>query len=120
MSCTGHAGPFIHEWDYSGKLVRWRAELLQYYFTIWHRNAKWIVECDFLSRYNMGWDQRREEHNTKQRAQATKMATGAPEETAQVSMAWVGMAGQEQDQGQPFSNIPINIIGPENSKEVSE
>jgi hypothetical protein len=90
----------------------WRAELLQYHFTIWHHGAKWIVKCDFLSRYNMGWDTRREEHNTEQRAQAAKMAIGAPEATAQVSTAKL--------MKRPFSNTPILLVGPKNSTEVSK
>jgi hypothetical protein len=52
------------------------------HFTIYHRNAKWIVECDFLSRYNMGLDKRREEDNANQRAQAATMATDAAAATA--------------------------------------
>jgi hypothetical protein len=93
-------------------IKRWRAELLQCHFTIYHRNAKWIVECDFLSRYNMGWDKRREEHNTNQRAQAATMVTDAAAATAQVSTAW--LTAPEPDAGLPFSNTPIHLVGPHN------
>ena len=34
-------------------IQRWRAELLQYVFTLEHRPAEMLTECDVLSRYNM-------------------------------------------------------------------
>ena len=33
-------------------LQRWRAALLMYHFTIEHRPARMLVDCDALSRYN--------------------------------------------------------------------
>jgi hypothetical protein len=66
----------------------------------------------------MGWDKRREEHNADQRAQAAKMATGAPEATTQVSAAW--LQSPEPDAGLSFSNTPVILVGPHNLHNVSE
>jgi hypothetical protein len=38
-------------------LQRWRAELLLYNFTIEHRPANMLTECDMLSRYNQDTEQ---------------------------------------------------------------
>ncbi len=86
--CSGLRQFFESDEHRDRYINRWRAELLQYHFTIWHRNAKWMVECDLLSRYNMGWDNRREEHNTQQRSHASKMTSGNIEPTAPATTAW--------------------------------
>lgn len=67
----------------------------------------------------MGWDKQREEHNAEQRSQAAKMVTGALKVTAQqvYTTTWLNMA--ESDVGQPFSYIPINLLGPDNSSRKS-
>jgi hypothetical protein len=116
--CSGLRQFFESDEHRDRYINRWRAELLQYHFTIYHRNARWIVECDFLSRYNMSWDKRREEHNTDQRAQAATMATDAAVATAQVSTVW--LTTPETDAGLPFSNTPIHLVGPHNHQNVSE
>ena len=41
-------------------MERWKAELLQLAFTIVHRNARMLVECDAFTRYNKAWTERRE------------------------------------------------------------
>ncbi len=116
--CSGLRQFFESDEHRDRYINRWRAELLQYHFTVHHRNAKWIVECDFLSRYNMGWDKRREEHNAYQRAQAATMTSSAPEATVQVSTAWVNHPRSETSL--PFSNTPIHLVGPRNHQDVSE
>jgi hypothetical protein len=108
--CSGLRQFFESDEHWDRYIKQWRAELLQYHFTIYHGNAKWIVECDFLSRYNMGWDKRREEHNTDQRAQAATMATDAAAATAQVSTAW--LTTPEPDAGLPFPTLPSTLLGP--------
>jgi hypothetical protein len=76
------------------------------------------VECDFLSRYNMGWDQRREEHNTERRTQAAEMETKRTTTETPVMMAWENTV--EPDTDPPFSNVPIQVVGPVNSNEITE
>jgi hypothetical protein len=107
--CKGLCQFFESEEHRDRYINRWRAELLQYHFTIYHRNARWIIVCDFLTRYNMGWDKRREEHNTDQRAQAATMAFNLPAATVQVSTAWANHP--EPDTSLPFSNTPIHLVG---------
>ena len=116
--CSGLRQFFESDEHRDRYINRWRAELLQYYFTIWHRNAKWIVECDFLSRYNMGWDQRREKHNTERRTQAAEIATKSTTTETPVMMAWGSTA--EADTVPPFSNVPIQVVGPVNSNEITD
>jgi hypothetical protein len=117
-NCSGQRQFFESDEHRDQYINRWRGELLQYHFTVHHRNAKWIVECDFLSRYNMGWDKRREKHNADQRAQAATMTSSTPEATAQVSTAWVDRPGS--DMSLPFSNTPIHLVGPRNHQNISE
>jgi hypothetical protein len=57
---------------------------------------------------------------SEQHAQNAKMATGATEAITQVSTAWVDTTSKKPDMSQLFSNTPINLVGPDNSKEVSE
>ena len=46
------------------QLNRWRAELLAYQFTMEHRPAKMMYECDLLSRYNRQWEEYRRLYGT--------------------------------------------------------
>jgi hypothetical protein len=47
--CSGLRQFFESDEHRDRYINRWRAELRQYHFTIYHPNAKWIVECNFLS-----------------------------------------------------------------------
>jgi hypothetical protein len=55
---------------------------------------------------------------TQSCVQAAKMVTGAPQATAQVPMPQVYMA--KPAVSQPFSNIRIYLVGPDNNNEVSQ
>ena len=50
--CAGLQQFFEKESLASHIVNRWRAELLQYHFTIEHHPARMMYECDLLSKYN--------------------------------------------------------------------
>ena len=71
---------FFFEGDVTPNHVtqRWRAELLQYNFTIEHRPAAMLTDCDSLTRYNTATEQWREENSEENSGLPTPNAT--PEE----------------------------------------
>ena len=49
--CSGLIKFFEGEYDITHTLKRWQLELLAFNFTIVHRPARMLTECDLLSRY---------------------------------------------------------------------
>jgi hypothetical protein len=50
--CSGLTKFFDTEYEATHTIQRWKLELLRFDFTIVHRPAKMLTECDMLSRYN--------------------------------------------------------------------
>jgi hypothetical protein len=50
--CSGLTKFFESEYEATHTIQRWKLELLRFDFTIVHRPAKMLTECDMLSRYN--------------------------------------------------------------------
>ena len=78
---------------------RMRQRLLRFMFTIVHRPAKFMVECDALTRYNRATEEWRTTNNT---------STTNPSNTTAVNM-WA--TTQIPSTAMAFANQPINIVG---------
>lgn len=58
--CSGVQKFFETEMDPTHTMQRWKMEMLRFQFTIIHRPARMLAECDLLSRYNQKADALRE------------------------------------------------------------
>jgi hypothetical protein len=55
--CSGLLNFFETDYEATHTMQRWKLELLRFDFTIVHRPAKMLTECDMLSRYNTWTDE---------------------------------------------------------------
>ncbi len=76
--CSGLTKFFDTEYEATHTMQRWKLELLRFDFTIVHRPARMLTECDMLSRYNTCTNKwRDEEQKTEEK---TLMTLYTPEE----------------------------------------
>ena len=64
--CSGLMHFFKGDYEATHTIQRWKLELLRFDFTIVHRPAKMLTECDMLSRYNTWTSQWRKDHEKRQ------------------------------------------------------
>jgi hypothetical protein len=60
--CSGLLKFFEADYEATHTIQRWKLELLRFNFTIVHRPARMLTECDMLSRYNTWVSTWKKEH----------------------------------------------------------